>query len=173
MLYNFLIFLDPSKIDQAPSNKTIVEGSNVTLHCNATGSPASNITWTKDGSPTALHEGEQYAISNISRQQHGNYKCTAWNGVGEQSKTSFSINVLCKQFQGNFFLLVTVCFIGSSLWWKVIIFYKGLGRWAEIVLISNQMLLLTMQFNMYRLHTYLNSLSLTHSLQGILPKNLF
>ena len=98
MLYNFLIFLDPSNIDQAPSNKTIVEGSNVTLHCNATGSPASNITWTKDGSPTVLHEGEEYVISNISRQQHGNYKCTAWNGVGEQSKTSFSINVLCKQF---------------------------------------------------------------------------
>lgn len=98
LLYNFLIFLDPSEIDQAPSNKTIVEGSNVTLHCNATGSPASNITWTKDGSPTALHEGEKYAISNISRQQYGNYKCTAWNGVGEQSKTSFSINVLCKQF---------------------------------------------------------------------------
>ena len=122
MLYNFLIFLDLSNIDQAPSNKTIVEGSNVTLHCNATGSPASNITWTKDGSPTVLHEGEEYAISNISRQQHGNYKCTAWNGVGEQSKTSFSINVLCKQFEASFFFLhVTVFFIGSSLRWKVII----------------------------------------------------
>ena len=151
LLYNFLIFLDPSKIDQAPSNKTIVEGSNVTLHCNATGSPASNITWTKDGSPTALHEGEQYAISNISQKQHGNYKCTAWNGVGEQSKTSFSINVLCKQFEGIFFLHVTVFFIGSSLRWKVIIHvsYKGLGIWAEIVLISSQMLLLTVQFNTY------------------------
>ena len=106
LLCIFLIFLDPSKIDQTSSNKTILEGSNVTLHCNATGSPASNITWTKDGSPTALHEGEQYAISNISRQQHGNYKCTAWNGVGEQSKTSFSINVLCKQFEGIFFFVM-------------------------------------------------------------------
>ena len=65
------------------------------------------------------------------------------------------------------------CSCNCMFYWKVIISYKGLARWAEIVLISSQMLLLTMQFNTYRLHTYLNSLSLTHSLQGILPKNLF
>ena len=31
--------------------------------------------------------------------------------MGEQSKTSFSINVLCKQFEGNFFFLHVTVFV--------------------------------------------------------------
>lgn len=92
-----VLFSDPSKIDQAPSNKTVIENNNVMLHCNATGNPASNITWTKDGNPTVLHQGDLFSIASISRKQHGGYKCTAWNGVRQAADASFSINVLCKQ----------------------------------------------------------------------------
>ena len=99
LIKTWLSFLDPSKIDQAPSNKTMVESNNITLHCNATGNPAPNITWTKDGKQTVLHHGEEYTITNISRHQHGSYKCAAWNNVGQVAKSSFSINVLCKQVQ--------------------------------------------------------------------------
>ena len=83
-------------ISQRPSNKVVVEGENVTLHCNATGNPAPNITWTKDGSSTVLYQGETYSIVNIQRQATGGYTCTAWNGVGGKTNVTATVNVHCK-----------------------------------------------------------------------------
>ena len=54
--FSFLSY--PSVIKSSPTRRVVLEGSNVTLHCNVTGNPPSNITWTKDGSPTVLHQGE-------------------------------------------------------------------------------------------------------------------
>ncbi|XP_078379803.1 hemicentin-1-like isoform X4 [Oculina patagonica] len=83
----------PSEIDNLPSDKTVIEGYNVTLHCNATGNPTPNVTWTKDGSQTVLQQGREFSITNISRQQHGSYKCSAWNYVGQPAVANFSITV--------------------------------------------------------------------------------
>ena len=88
--------LDPSMIESRPVNQVIVEGSNVTLHCNATGNPTPNITWTKDGSNTVLYQGEKYSIVNIQRQAAGDYTCTAWNGVGQQQNATATVTVHCK-----------------------------------------------------------------------------
>ena len=85
-----------SVISQKPSSKVVVEGENVTLRCNATGNPAPNITWTKDGSPTVLYQGETYSIVNIQRQAAGDYTCTAWNGVGEKTNATATVTVHCK-----------------------------------------------------------------------------
>ena len=85
-------------ISQKPSSKVVVEGENVTLRCNATGNPAPNITWTKDGSPTVLYQGETYNIVNIQRQAAGDYTCTAWNGVGEKTNATATLAVHCKLF---------------------------------------------------------------------------
>ena len=73
-----------------------MEGQNVTLHCNATGNPAPNITWTKDGNAVVLYQGETYTIYNIQREAAGGYTCTAWNGVDEQTNTTASITVYFK-----------------------------------------------------------------------------
>ena len=83
-------------IESSPVNQVIVEGSNVTLHCNATGNPTPNITWTKDGSPTVLYQGETYSIVNIQRQAAGDYTCTAWNGADEQKNATVTVTVHCK-----------------------------------------------------------------------------
>jgi len=83
----------PSMIESSPVNQVIVERSNVTLHCNATGNPTPNITWTKDGSSTVLYQGEAYSIVNIQRQAAGEYTCTAWNGVGERKNVSATVTV--------------------------------------------------------------------------------
>ena len=77
-------------------NQVILEGSNISLHCNATGNPTPNITWTKDGSRTVLYQGETYSIVNIQRQAAGDYTCTAWNGVGEQKNATASVTVQCE-----------------------------------------------------------------------------
>ena len=116
LIKTWLSFLDPSKIDQVPSNKTMVESNNITLHCHATGNPAPNITWTKDGKQTVLHHGEEYTITNISRNQHGSYKCAAWNNVGQVAKSSFSINVLCKQVQ----LHTCTCIMINTIYIKIL-----------------------------------------------------
>ena len=83
-------------ISQNPSSKVVVEGENVTLHCNATGNPAPNITWTKDDSFTVLHQGDTYSIINTRRQAAGDYTCTAWNGVGERTNATATVTVHCE-----------------------------------------------------------------------------
>ena len=88
--------LDPSVIQSNPVNEIVREGGNIILHCNATGNPTPNITWTKNGSPTVLYQGETYSIVNIQRHGAGDYTCSAWNGVGEQKNVTATVTVNCK-----------------------------------------------------------------------------
>ena len=83
-------------IETSPANQVILESSSVNLHCNATGNPTPNITWTKEGNPTVLYQGETYSIVNIQRQAAGDYTCTAWNGVGERMNATATVTVHCK-----------------------------------------------------------------------------
>ena len=103
-MYSIWIFYttflsDSSVIVWVPSSAVVLEGSNHTLFCNAIGNPPPNITWTKDGSLTVLHQGETYSIVNIQRQAAGGYKCTAWNGVGEPRNVTSTVTVHCKLVQ--------------------------------------------------------------------------
>ncbi|XP_066024470.1 hemicentin-1-like isoform X4 [Pocillopora verrucosa] len=83
----------PSLIESAPVSQVVLEGNNLTLHCNASGNPTPNITWTKEDSPSVLHQGITYSIVDIDRNAAGNYTCTAWNGVGGQKKAIAAITV--------------------------------------------------------------------------------
>lgn len=64
-------------------DQQVLEGSDVTLVCRATGSPTPKIMWhvVKNSETTQLDTGEQLVLSNISREQTGVYTCTAFNGV--------------------------------------------------------------------------------------------
>ena len=92
----------------SPLNQTVLEGTNVTLHCNASGKPTPNITWTKDGSQAVLFLGDIYGFVNVQRQNAGDYTCTAWNGVGRQSNATATVNVQCESRYS--FLLKSVLF---------------------------------------------------------------
>lgn len=112
------LFSDPSEIESTPSAKTVIEGNNASFYCNATGKPEPIITWVKHGSQTVLDQGERFSINNISRQQDGNYKCSAWNNVGHPAIANFSITVHCKySLSLDYVRMIIIYFVHRFEWW--------------------------------------------------------
>jgi len=66
-------------------NQTSNETGDMTLSCHATGKPTPNITWSKQGNKEWNHTGTLLPLKNISRDQHGDYWCTAENNAGHVS----------------------------------------------------------------------------------------
>ena len=90
-----------SEIVYVSNDQDVCDGSTVTLGCNATGKPVSNITWTRvweNGTDSeelpAVHG--YYVIRNISRSSNGTYRCTAYNGVGDPVNRTVKVTVRCK-----------------------------------------------------------------------------
>ncbi|RMX60520.1 hypothetical protein pdam_00001439 [Pocillopora damicornis] len=79
----------PSVVE-APTNKTIFEGETATFHCKATGNPAPEITWTKNGK--TVGSGETLSFET-SRNQSGKYLCSANNGIDKSASASAYLDV--------------------------------------------------------------------------------
>ncbi|XP_020602478.1 hemicentin-2-like [Orbicella faveolata] len=90
-----VIVLVESSIPSDSGNQTIIEGSNVTLFCNASGKPGPNVTWTmengNDGGEVSFEN--PWVIKNVSRNDIGTYRCTANNGVGNPVSRILYVNV--------------------------------------------------------------------------------
>lgn len=97
----FPLLTDPPSISDLPPNTVIQEGKNVTLYCNVTGNPSPKITWTKDGSVKVLSGAERFIILNVTRQQAGDYVCTARNGMGTSANTTLMLTVHCRLHSGS------------------------------------------------------------------------
>ena len=77
-------------------NKTVQEGDNVKVYCNVTGIPDPTVVLTKvQGGGYNPFDGKLLNITNITRAQAGEYRCTVNNTCGEAS-TVTSIDVQCK-----------------------------------------------------------------------------
>ena len=79
---------------------TVNEGSNAILFCKATGRPQPNIILTRElefGRIKLLQQGPSIAFDflNIRRTASGAYRCTADNGITNESKV-LKMNVTCK-----------------------------------------------------------------------------
>ena len=78
------------------------EFDNVTLRCQAQGSPTANITWFRLINETRLIINQQdsnlpwvnYSLINVTRTDAGYYECQAWNG--EIRRRQIELRVLCK-----------------------------------------------------------------------------
>nr|XP_058945534.1 hemicentin-1-like isoform X2 [Pocillopora verrucosa] len=79
---------------------TVIEGENRTLTCNVSGSPVLAVTWTKAGSRNQSI-GIMLYLTNISRNNAGEYECKATNDCGNSSAGTFLI-VLYKPEKFNF-----------------------------------------------------------------------
>lgn len=81
---------------------TVVQGSLVTLTCEAHGVPPPTLTWMKDGQPLSLHrnlllDGEETRLQlpDVTPSDEGLYSCVASNQAGSSTK-SFNLTVFGK-----------------------------------------------------------------------------
>ena len=103
----------PVAVEQI-QNVTVEEGRNVTKECNVTaGTPPRNYFW-KNVKTGQVTEGKLLNISNIRRNQSGEYRCTANNTCGNES-TGMFIDVHCKNLYNIFIRLSNVYYHGVFL----------------------------------------------------------
>lgn len=69
---------DEPQIVSSPDVRTLADGENVTLTCRASSFPASVFQWYLNGN-SLVHPQEQLVISNLRRNNTGNYTCETFN----------------------------------------------------------------------------------------------
>ena len=75
-------------------NKTITEGGNLNLSCNASGSPSPVVSWVRI-STGQRDDVSVLQLSNVSRSEARDYRCEASNECGNASEAQ-NIDVQCK-----------------------------------------------------------------------------
>ena len=76
--------------------KYYIEGSNVTIACQASGEPLPDVAWIRNG--VSESPGNEFALlkfNNINRMDAGQYTCQANNSV-EVTSIDTTIAVHCK-----------------------------------------------------------------------------
>ena len=74
------------------------EGNKVTLNCNVTGNPTPYVAW-MNVNGTVLQNSTirtGYTISEVTRNDEGNYTCKATNTVGEDVAYTNILDVQCE-----------------------------------------------------------------------------
>ncbi|XP_063798388.1 igLON family member 5 isoform X2 [Pseudophryne corroboree] len=88
----YLIVQVPARIVNISSSVIVNEGSNVNLMCLAVGKPEPTVTW-KQMREGFSSEGELLEITEINRQQAGEYECITSNGVSAPDSKKVLITV--------------------------------------------------------------------------------
>ena len=108
-----MFITDQPEFSVHPQNATKTEGDNVTFTCNATGNPAPTFRWTKNGSVLTTgsrisfsSDSKQLTITNVTREDSGQYVCKAANNVRTVSSDSATLNVKCKITCYNYYPII-------------------------------------------------------------------
>ncbi|KAJ0065039.1 hypothetical protein NL108_001039, partial [Boleophthalmus pectinirostris] len=89
-----LIVKVPPKIYDISSDITVNEGSNVSLICMASGKPEPTISWRHITPTGEIYEsGEYLNITAITRDQAGNYECSALNDIASSVTKHVKVTV--------------------------------------------------------------------------------
>ena len=92
----YILFVVLASVNQV-DNKTIKEGTSVSLNCIAIGFPAPFVVWSKVGSTEVIEE-RFFNITRVTRADKEQYRCFANNTCGSDFKVT-SINVQCKKLK--------------------------------------------------------------------------
>lgn len=92
----YIYYSDPPNITTSHSQRlTTSEGEKASLTCEATGKPAPNINWTRNG--VIVRTGSVYNTSVLMYSDNNAcYTCVAYNGIGDSKNATFCLNVHCK-----------------------------------------------------------------------------
>ena len=94
--YNLFYLSEAPKINLSSGGKYYIEGSPVTIDCEASGNPLPDVAWMRNG--VVESSGKKSAFlkfDNINRTDAGQYTCRANNSV-EVTSIDTSIVVYCK-----------------------------------------------------------------------------
>ena len=107
-----MFITDQPEFSVHPQNQTKIEGDDVTFNCSATGNSAPTFRWTKDGSVltpasriSLSSDSKQLTITNVTREDSGQYVCEATNNVTTVPSDSATLNVKCKITFYNYYLI--------------------------------------------------------------------
>ena len=90
---NLFVLIVKSAIQEL-NNVTVIEGEDTTLICSVDGLPVPSVSWT--AVPTwSRSQGNIRELTNINRNDPGEYKCEASNVCGNDTKSLF-LTVYCK-----------------------------------------------------------------------------
>uniref|UniRef100_A0A182Y8I3 Ig-like domain-containing protein n=1 Tax=Anopheles stephensi TaxID=30069 RepID=A0A182Y8I3_ANOST len=103
------VVVPPDILDYPTSQDMVVlEGTNVTLTCAATGVPEPTVTWKREGEKSVTsvensgitsHDGAMLHIYQIERHNAGSYHCIASNGVPPTVSKRIIVTVNCAYMQ--------------------------------------------------------------------------
>ena len=103
MLHVFISYAPAAPVKQA-EEKIVSEGTDVEVYCNVTGIPDPTVIW-RNMNTGEIIEGNLLNISKITRDQAGEYRCSANNTCGKDS-TKVNIDVQCKKTIITLFMLL-------------------------------------------------------------------
>ena len=98
----------------------VLQGGNVTLICNTTGTPPLFIEWTKVNDSTVLSSTSALTLYSVSRpgtpSEIAEYRCTAKNGYGDPASAEVTVQVFCK-YIFHFILMVKIEVLCIIIWY--------------------------------------------------------
>ena len=106
----------PSSITPIP-DENITEGNNLNLTCQASGTPSPAVSWIIVSSGQRTN-GSVLQLTNISRNEAGDYRCEASNECGDSSEP-VTVTVQCKCMMYKCTLLLNVSKLVHQPFWLI------------------------------------------------------
>lgn len=97
MFINFIMFAqftEEVQITEQPKSQPVRVGSTVTLRCKATGYPAPQYQWVKDGIELPDGIDEELTFDPVTLQDSGKYVCIVSNRINAEKSNKVELQVL-------------------------------------------------------------------------------